>query len=118
MRRAIAPGAYLAEPLLSPLVVASFAFALHPCKTTLGGWILACLLQAALTVVSIRVLHRSWPRWYTPVVELARAHLLFGCWVWGWVDTRVSWRGKAFRVLSGSRLAPLRERRAGLPAAS
>ena len=115
MRRAVEPRAYAAEPLLSPIAMAVFAFAAHPSKRMLAAWMLACLLQAALAVLSIRALHRRFPRWTTPVVEIARAHLVLGCWLWGWLDTHVSWRGKAFRILPGSYLVPLRERPAPLP---
>ena len=108
MRRAIEPVAYVAEPLLSPGAMALMALTLHPCERTAKAWVLACVLQAFMATLSIRALRGDWPRWTTPLLEIARLHLLFGCWVWGLVSSRVAWRGKHFRVTSGSQLVPVK----------
>jgi ceramide glucosyltransferase len=118
MRRAIEPLAYVAEPLLSPGAMALMAFALHPCARTAKAWVLCCILQAFMATLSMRALRGDWPRWTTPLLEIVRIHLLFGCWLWGLVSSRVSWRGNDFRVTAGSRLVPVKARGTLLPAAS
>jgi ceramide glucosyltransferase len=107
MRRALLPGAFALEPLLSPAIIASLVMVAAPSTLALQAWLVAMALQCATCALDLRLLRGRWPRWYFAAVEVVRVHVAFACWVGACASRRVAWRGNAFKLGAGSRLLPV-----------
>jgi ceramide glucosyltransferase len=77
LRRAIAPVAFWFEPLLSPVVTATFACLVLPGKVACLAFLGTILLQTACAFLSMRILRGQSLRWYWAPLELVRAYVLF-----------------------------------------
>jgi ceramide glucosyltransferase len=109
MRRAISPGAFLLEPLLSPLVVATAMAALFPTRTQVAAAVVALVLQTAAGLLAVRVLRgRALPWLYAPL-EIVRTYVALACWASALASRRVAWRGHAFVLGKDSALLPVPE---------
>ena len=107
MRRALSPIAFLAEPILTPLIVASFAFLLAPCRVTAAAWGISCLVQTLCAMSAVRVLRGTWLSWRYLPLELVRSYVTFFCWVRACVSRRIEWRGHLFLLRRGTVIEPL-----------
>lgn len=106
MRRAIAPQAFVLEPLADPLLVAFAVVALVPCRATwlalavvvpwkmLATWLATWLLRG-----------RPLPLRYLPI-ELARSALAFVCWSKACASRHIVWRGHPFVLGQDSTITP------------
>jgi ceramide glucosyltransferase len=102
LRRALFPAGFFVEPLLTPIVVASFAAMLAPGTLTFGILGTTCLLQTTVAFVAVRVLRgRGLAWWYAPL-EIARAYVTLFCWFRAAASLRIDWRGHAFTLTRGS----------------
>ena len=106
LRRAIAPIGFWFEPILSPVVTASFACLLLPGKTSCLALLWAILLQTGCAFSSMRILRGQAMRWYWAPLELVRAYVLFFCWARACLSRRVSWRGHHFELARDSAIVP------------
>lgn len=107
IRRALSPLTFALEPVLSPLVIATLAFAALPAiplGLALAG---ALMVQAAGAMVTTCVLRRQGPRWYWLPLEALRSYLLFYCWLRASVGRRVAWRGHVFQLARDTRIVPV-----------
>jgi ceramide glucosyltransferase len=122
MRRSLVPPAFIAEPLLTPIVVASLGVLVVPSKVTALVLVLVCLAQTTCALVAVRLLRgRALAWWYAPL-EIARSYVTLLCWTCACLSRRIAWRGHPFLLHRGSVIVPLTRSsarsagHAGLPA--
>jgi ceramide glucosyltransferase len=105
MRRALAPHGFALEPLLSPIVVTTFALLLSPSRVFALALLASIALQVTGAAVSLLLLRGRVPLWLPPM-EVLRSYLQLWAWVCAASSQRVSWRGHEFSLRRGSRLVP------------
>jgi ceramide glucosyltransferase len=120
LRRSLNPTGFIAEPMLTPVVVASGGVVAAPCKLTAGLLVAVCLAQTACALLAVRLLRgRALAWWYAPL-EIARSYVTFLCWAFACVSRRIAWRGHPFSLRRGTVIVPDEAQRsagrAGLPA--
>jgi ceramide glucosyltransferase len=119
LRRSLNPTGFMAEPMLTPVVVASGGVVAAPCKLTAGLFVAVCLAQTACALLAVRLLRgRALAWWYAPL-EIARSYVTFLCWAIACVNRRIAWRGHPFSLRRGTVIVPDEAQRsagAGLPA--
>jgi ceramide glucosyltransferase len=106
MRSSLFPFAFPLEPLLTPIVVATLAFALAPSAQMAVMWLVACVVQTAGALMAVHALRGSKMAWYYAPLEVVRSCIAVLCWVRGCVSRRITWRGHPFLVLRGSAIVP------------
>jgi ceramide glucosyltransferase len=106
LRRAIHPLPFAFEPILSPVVMTTVAWAMLPTRIFAMAFVVAVLMQTIGAVVTTRVLRGTGPRWYWVPLEIVRAYLWFLCWLGACVSRRVSWRGHDFELARDSAIVP------------
>jgi hypothetical protein len=99
-------GMVAAEPLMSPLLVASLTALVSPSRTTLALVLAVAVVQTVLALASVRASRGRALAWKYAPLEVVRTYLLFGCWLSAVVTTRLAWRGHPFRLLAGSVIVP------------
>ncbi len=107
MRRSLVPLAFFAEPLAAPLAVASLMVALAPSRATVAVAVIAAALQTVVGLLSVRVLRGRGLVWYYAPLEIVRTYVSLLCWIRACVSRRISWRGHAFYLQSGSVIVPV-----------
>ncbi len=121
LRRSLNPTAFMVEPMLTPVVVASGGVIAAPCKLTAGVLAAVCLAQTACALLAVRLLRgRALAWWYAPL-EIVRSYVTFLCWAGACVSRRIAWRGHPFSLRRGTVIVVPDEAqrsagRAGLPA--
>ncbi len=116
MRRSLMPLAFLWEPVLTPIVVATAGVAIAPCKVTFAVLAFVCVAQTACALLAVRLLRgRSLAWWYAPL-EIVRSYISFLCWAAACVSRRIAWRGHPFLLLRGSVIVPVASGDAERPA--
>jgi ceramide glucosyltransferase len=116
LRRALFPAGFAAEPILTPIIVATAAAGLVPGKLTAAIFGATCLVQTASALIAVRVLRGRWLAWWYAPLEVMRSYVTFFCWLRASVSLRLEWRGHAFRLTRGSvivRVEPASERSPG-----
>ncbi len=107
MRRSLKPVMFAAEPVLTPIVVASGAFLAAPCRNdgrAPRGRDGAC--RTACALLAVRLLRgRSLAWWYAPL-EVVRSYVTLLSWVSAWGSRRIAWRGHPFLLQKGSVIVP------------
>jgi len=106
MRRAIAPGAFLAEPLGSPFVIALLTSPLLPSRLALALLLATAALQIVFATLALRLLRTRPMALRFTLLEPVRAVLVQICWLRACVSRRVEWRGHPFYVEADSHLVP------------
>lgn len=109
MRRALMPLAFAAEPLFSPLLVATLVGILAPSPLAAKIWGCALGLQVVGALLCFTLLRARRP-WLLAALEPLRAAVLLLCWGLGCMSRRVDWRGNVFSIEAGSKLVPVRPR--------
>jgi ceramide glucosyltransferase len=118
LRRWVAPGAYVFEPLLNPLPwlmtlalvvwLRSGAFG-SSASTMLGALAVFGVGKVASDALLSRRLRGQWPPLSGLAAVPAKDAVVFFLWCLAWVYRSVDWRGNKFRIGRGSALsAPLR----------
>jgi ceramide glucosyltransferase len=120
LRRSLNPAAFVAEPVLTPIIVASAGVVVAPSKLTAGVLAAVCLMQSACALLAVRLLRgRALAWWYAPL-EIARSYVTLLCWGYACMSRRIAWRGHPFFLRRGSVIIPDEAQRsassAGLPA--
>jgi ceramide glucosyltransferase len=112
-RTAVSPSTYLAQALLNPVPLAVLGALLHPTALTGLAALAVALGKVWVDVAVFRSLRPQPVAWRTaaPAV-LVKDALLFAAWWHGAFRRTVDWRGTRLRVVSGTRLVPLRSRQA------
>ncbi len=108
LRRSFAPHLFFAEPIMSPLLVATATALVSPSRTTLALVLAVAVVQTVLALASVRASRGQALAWKYAPLEIVRTYLLFACWVAAAVTTRLAWRGHPFRLLAGSVIVPAR----------
>jgi ceramide glucosyltransferase len=107
MRRSLMPGAFLGEPVLTPIIVATAGALVAPGKVTAAVFVAICLAQTACALVAVRLLRgRALAWWYAPL-EIARSYISLLCWACACVSRRIAWRGHPFVLHRGSVIVPV-----------
>lgn len=106
MRRAIAPGYFLLEPLLSPTWVAALMLPLSGPRLGVELVSLALAFQVSSAYVASRVLGSHKQSLRMALVEPLRTLMHAVCWGMALVSNRVHWKGHRFALTVGSRLLP------------
>jgi len=106
LRRAIVPVAFVLEPTLSPLIMATLACVVCPSQFSFVALLAAMVLQTLGAMLTTRVLRGTALRWYWVPLEIIRAYLLFLCWLRACMSRRVSWRGHDFELARDSAIVP------------
>jgi ceramide glucosyltransferase len=106
MRRFIAPAGFAFETLLSPIVTATVVCLAFPSRAAAVTLLVGMALQVLGASWFALLLRGRVPLWLPPL-EVARAYVLFGAWIGAVASRRVSWRGHAFALTTGSRLVPV-----------
>ena len=106
LRRSIEPAVFAMEPMLSPLVIATLALMVHPCRASSIALLTAVALQTIGATVTTHLLRGTPPRWYWAPLEMVRSYVLFFCWLRACVSRRVSWRGHDFELARDSLIVP------------
>ena len=117
MRRALSPGFFLLEPLLSPLFVALVTALLAPSALALWAVLAALATQVILSFFAHLASGAERPLMLA-ALEPARTAVALASHALALGSRRVSWRGNDLVIGPGSRLTPARRRRATLAAAS
>jgi ceramide glucosyltransferase len=122
MRRSLLAPAFLAEPILTPILVASAGVLVVPGKITAAVLVAVCIAQTTCALVAVRLLRgRALAWWYAPL-EIARSYVTLLCWACACLSRRIAWRGHPFLLQRGSVIVPLAREgersagQAGLPA--
>jgi ceramide glucosyltransferase len=102
MRRALFPAGFFVEPVLTPVIVASWGAVLVPDRRTAAALGVCWLLQTVSALAAVRVLRGRWLAWWYAPLEVVRSYLMFFCWVRAVVSRRIEWRGHAFTLTRGS----------------
>jgi ceramide glucosyltransferase len=113
IRRALHPGVFFAEPLLSPLATASLVGVIAPSRLALGCVAGAALLQVAFAALAVHLLRsgavaskgvtaRRYAVACAVSLEVVRTYLALACWMRACVSRRLEWRGHAFVVARDS----------------
>jgi ceramide glucosyltransferase len=106
MRRSLNPGAFMAEPVLTPIVVATGSVVVAPCRMTAALLAAVCVAQTACALLAVRLLRgRGLAWWYAPL-EIARSYVTLLCWTIACVNRRIAWRGHPFSLRRGSVIVP------------
>ena len=108
MRRALAPTAFVFEPFLTPLFIASAVAAIEPTRPTIAAVLVTAIVQTVLAFASMRLLRGHAMRWYYAPLEIVRTGLVVLCWLRACASRRIRWRGHDFLVLRESRIVPAR----------
>jgi ceramide glucosyltransferase len=116
MRRALAPSGFAFEPILTPFVIALFAFALSPSRETVAAVAFTAVLQMLGAQLALRACRGHALAWTWAPLELVRSLLVLVCWLRACLSRRVQWRGHPFRLGVDSTITPIAPRR--LPASS
>lgn len=106
MRRALNPAAFVAEPLLLPIVVATATALLTMSHAAWVCVLAVAVLQTACAFLSLRVMRGSALKWYYAPLEIVRSFLVLVCWARACVSRTIVWRGNAFIVQRGSTITP------------
>jgi ceramide glucosyltransferase len=115
MRRSLEPVGFAAEPVLTPVVVASAGLGLAPSKETAFAMLLASVVQTVCALGAVKLLRgRALPWRYAPL-EIARSYVALACWARAWATRRIAWRGHPFALGPGSVITPVEA--AGAPSA-
>ena len=106
MRRAFMPFGFTAEPLLLPLIVATWIAMAAPSVLSARMWLWSLGVQVLGTVLSLTALgvRRAWR---LAALEPLRTFAVFIAWALAWTTRRVAWRGHAFVIGEGTRLIPV-----------
>jgi ceramide glucosyltransferase len=106
LRRSLNPAAFLAEPVLTPVVVATGGVVAAPCKLTAAVLAAVCIVQTACALSAVRLLRgRALSWWYAPL-EIARSYMTLLCWAYACASRRIAWRGHPFFLRRGSVIVP------------
>jgi ceramide glucosyltransferase len=106
LRRSLVPHLFFAEPIMSPLLVATATALVSPSRTTLTLVLAVAVLQTVLSLASVRASRGHALAWKYAPLEIVRTYLLFACWLSAALTTRLCWRGNPFRLLAGSVIVP------------
>ena len=106
MRRALYPLGFALEPMMTPVVVASFGLVLAPGKTTAAILAATCVAQTTAALCAVRVLRGTWLPWRYLPLEVARSYVGLFCWARACASRRIDWRGNAFLMMRGTRIVP------------
>jgi ceramide glucosyltransferase len=107
LRRSLLPQGFLFEPIMTPILVATFGLVLAPSRTTAAAFVVACSLQTCVAMFAVFLARgRALPWWYAPL-EIVRSYVMLGCWLRACVSRRIAWRGHPFTVQRGSVIVPL-----------
>jgi ceramide glucosyltransferase len=101
-RCSLFPYAFPFEPMLTPVLVATFGLALAPSRVGLALWALASVTQMAGALVAVHVLRGGQVAWYDAPLEIVRSYVALICWARACVSRRITWRGHTFMVQRGS----------------
>jgi ceramide glucosyltransferase len=107
IRRALFPAGFVTEPLLNPILVASFGWVLSPCKMTAAMLGIACCLQTVIALFAVRLLRGHWLSWRYLPLEIVRSYMALLCWLRACGSRRIEWRGHAFLLKRGTAIVPL-----------
>ena len=107
LRRALNPGAFAAEPLLTPVLAATLAATLCPSRATAAMLAATWLVQTLVALVAVRVLRGDWLDWRYAPLEVLRSYVTLLCWLRACASRRIEWRGHAFTLARGSTIVPV-----------
>jgi len=107
IRRSLCPTAFAAEPLISPLVVATGTALAAPSRLHVAVLAAVAVVQTLLAMATLRALRGAALRWYWAPLEIARTYVLFGCWIGACASRTIAWRGHRFELGRGSRIVRL-----------
>ncbi|RKH44453.1 ceramide glucosyltransferase [Corallococcus llansteffanensis] len=109
-RTAVSPSTYLAQALLNPVPLAVLGVLLHPSALTGFAALVVALGKVCVDVAVFRALRPQPVGAWAAAAVLVKDALLFAAWWHGAFRRTVDWRGTRLRVVSGTRLVPLRAR--------
>ncbi len=98
MRRSISSAGFFIEPVLSPIVVATFAILLSPSLCTFASLVVACGAQVTSAAFATEMLRKKSIPFRFLWLELLRPWLIFACWALAWFSRTVVWRGNELTV--------------------
>jgi ceramide glucosyltransferase len=107
MRRALFPAGFLGEPILMPIVVASFALALAPGTAMAALFAAACIVQTASAMLAVHLLRGHGLSWRYIPLEIVRSYVALFCWLRACGSRRIEWRGHAFLLKRGTAIVPV-----------
>ncbi len=107
IRRVLSPAGFVTEPILTPIVAASMALLLAPCKLTGAMLGIACVAQTAMALSAVRLLRGHWMSWRYVPLEMVRSYVAFLCWILAFGSRRIEWRGHRFLLGRGSAIVPV-----------
>ncbi|WP_223644891.1 ceramide glucosyltransferase [Corallococcus sp. EGB] len=109
-RTAVAPSTYIAQALLNPVPLAVLGALLHPSALTGLAALSVALGKVWVDVTVFRSLRPQPVSLRAAPAVLVKDALLFAAWWHGAFRRTVNWRGTRLRVISGTRLVPMRAR--------
>jgi ceramide glucosyltransferase len=115
LRRALLAPAFVLEPILTPIVVATLAMLVAPERLMVALLLVSYIVQIIGAMVAVRVLRGAWLAWWYAPLEVVRSYLTFFCWLRACGSRRIEWRGHTFLLTRGSvvvRIPPAPERTA------
>jgi ceramide glucosyltransferase len=107
MRRAIVPRAFLFEPILEPVVVATAAFLIAPSRARAGLVLFCAALQVAMAALAVRIVRGHALGLRHVILEPLRAFVVQLCWLRALASRRIAWRGHPFVLAEDSTLLPI-----------
>jgi len=106
LRRSLHSGAYLFEPLLSPLTTATVTALLVHTQTALAVAAVVAVVQSIVAFAITAHLRGSGLAWRYAPLEIVRNYLQLACWAMALVSMRIQWRGHPFVLKHGSVIVP------------
>ncbi|MBN9686669.1 MULTISPECIES: ceramide glucosyltransferase [unclassified Corallococcus] len=107
-RTAVSPSTYAAQALLNPVPLAVLGALIHPSALTGLAALAVALGKVWVDVAVFRSLRPQPVSWRAAPAVLVKDALLFAAWWHGAFRRTVDWRGTRLRVVSGTRLVPMR----------
>ena len=106
MRRWIAPGLFLLEPLTVPTPWIAALCVIDPAASTLSLAALGMALRSLSDALVLRRLRGCWPAPRLLALAPLKDAAALGMWTAAWLTRTVCWRGNRFRIHRGSALTP------------
>jgi ceramide glucosyltransferase len=106
MRRALAPTAFVFEPFLTPLLVATMVAAVMQTKPAIVAALIAAAVQTVCALAAMRALRGRALGWYFAPLEIVRSYFVFACWLRACFSRRIEWRGHTFLLERYSVITP------------
>lgn len=110
MRRALSPAFFAAEPVFSPVLVATIALVAVRDRSIVALLVASILLQTVTAGAAAWTIRGNPLPWRYLAVEVVRVFVIAACWASAWSSRTVVWRGNPLLIGRGTVVRPVTAR--------